>query len=131
MLHACSWVVNTNQISRASLADSDASVSTKRDPKTGEKVVVKKLGFLQTVRKIYKKDGLAAFWRGVGPALILVINPIIAYTTFEQLKNYIIRRRVGAASIRPVSQGITAKPATVLSDLDNFLLGAVSLPCRV
>lgn len=110
------------------MADTSASVSTKRDPKTGETVAVKKLGFLQTVKKIYEKDGLAAFWRGVGPALILVINPIIAYTAFEQLKNYILRKRLAsAASIRPVSQGITAKPATVLSDLDNFLLGAVSI----
>lgn len=79
------------------------------------------------MKKIYKKNGLAAFWRGLGPALVLVINPIIAYTAFEQLKNYIIARRVGTAKLRPVSSGITAKPAVApLSDLDNFLLGAVS-----
>lgn len=88
---------------------------------------MRKLGFLQTVKKIYKKDGLAAFWRGVGPALVLVINPIIAYTTFEQLKNYIIRKRLASSAVRPVSQGITSRPAVApLSDLDNFLLGAVS-----
>lgn len=63
----------------------------------------------------------------LGPALVLVINPIIAYTAFEQLKNYIIARRFNTAKLRPVSSGITAKPAiTPLSDLDNFLLGAVS-----
>jgi hypothetical protein len=121
------WVVNTNQISQASLDDSDATLQTKRDPKTGEKIIVKKLGFLATVKKIYKKNGLAAFWRGLGPALVLVINPIIAYTTFEQLKNYIIARRFNTSKLRPVSSGITAKPAvSALSDLDNFLLGAVS-----
>jgi adenine nucleotide transporter 17 len=121
-----SWVVNTNQISQASLDDSDATLQTKRDPKTGEKIIVRKLSFFQTVKKIYKKDGIAAFWRGLGPALVLVINPIIAYTAFEQIRNFLIARRAGAAQLKAVSNGITAKPAvSPLSDLDNFLLGAV------
>lgn len=96
----------------------------KRDPKTGEMKVVKKLSVLQTVRKMYKRDGLAAFFRGLGPALILTINPIIAYTSFEQIKNLIIARR-GAQRLPTGTQGITSKPVVLpLTDLDNFLLGA-------
>lgn len=136
------WVINTNQISQASLSqdlsevdgDDDASnssskLTTKLDPKTGQKIVVKKLGFIQTLKKIYKNGGLSAFFRGLGPALVLVINPIIAYTAFEQFKNILIARRLGnARAVRPISNSITAKPAVApLSDLDNFLLGAVSL----
>lgn len=114
---------------QASLDDAsqDGTITTQRDPKTGEKKIVKKLSFLQTIRKIYEKDGLLAFFRGLGPALILVINPIIAYTAFEQLKNVIIARR-SLASARPPTgkQGITSKPTVLpLTDLDNFLLGAV------
>lgn len=41
---------------------------------------------VQTARSIIAKDGWQAFWRGIGPALALVINPIIQYTVFEQVR---------------------------------------------
>jgi len=120
------WTINTQQMVQASLSDPDvaeASVTTKIDPKTGEKIIVRKLGFLQTIRKMYAKDGLAAFFRGLGPALVLCINPIIAYTSFEQLKNLIIARR-GLRAARLPGRA-TDKPSVLpLTDLDNFLLGA-------
>jgi len=60
-----------------------------------------------------------AFWRGIGPALVLVMNPIIQYTAFEQLKNALIARRTSK-----LRTAVTA--VTVLSDLDFFFLGAIS-----
>lgn len=36
-----------------------------------------KLSIVQTVRLILRKDGITAFWRGIGPALVLVVNPIL------------------------------------------------------
>jgi len=41
-------------------------------------------------------DGLLGFIRGIGPALVLVINPVIQYTVFEQLKNALVKRRTTA-----------------------------------
>ncbi|CAD6575739.1 MAG: hypothetical protein CYPHOPRED_005784 [Cyphobasidiales sp. Tagirdzhanova-0007] len=124
------WVVNTRQTVQASLDDAgaDESIKKTRDPKTGETKIIMKLGFLQTVLKIYRKDGLLAFFRGLGPALVLVINPVIAYTAFEQLKNWIVARRSASGSRFPTgTQSITSKPTILpLSDLDNFLLGAVT-----
>ena len=115
---------------QASLDDAgaDESIKKTRDPKTGETKIIMKLGFLQTVLKIYRKDGLLAFFRGLGPALVLVINPVIAYTAFEQLKNWIVARRSASGSRFPTgTQSITSKPTILpLSDLDNFLLGAVT-----
>ena len=32
---------------------------------------------LQAAKGIYEQDGISGFWRGIGPALILVINPVI------------------------------------------------------
>src|SRR5882757_5674973 len=64
---------------------------------------------------------VSAFWRGLGPALVLVINPIIQYTAFEQLKNSLIARRTSK-----LQAAGTAAAVAVLSDLDFFLLGAVS-----
>ncbi|KAF8591505.1 mitochondrial carrier [Ramaria rubella] len=82
----------------------------------------RKLSMGQTVRFILRKDGVSAFWRGIGPALVLVINPILQYTVFEQLKNVLIKRRTSKL------KAATSAAATVamLSDLDFFWLGALS-----
>jgi len=32
---------------------------------------------IQAVKEIVKQDGVRGLWRGLGPALILVINPVI------------------------------------------------------
>ena len=64
----------------------------------------------------------SAFWRGIGPALVLVMNPIIQYTAFEQLKNFLVAKRT--SKLRAV--GAAATSVAVLSDLDFFFLGALS-----
>ncbi|ORY61192.1 mitochondrial carrier [Leucosporidium creatinivorum] len=108
------WVVNTRQTVRSTV-QSDPSL-----PTTANKTVVeKKLGVLQTILHILRTDGFWAFFHGLGPALVLVSNPILQFTLFEQLKNMILARR----SIR-LSKGSAAAPP--LTDLDFFLLGAVS-----
>jgi hypothetical protein len=47
------------------------------DPSAPKQVIIKKLSFLETAQKIINKDGVAGLWAGIGPALTLVINPII------------------------------------------------------
>lgn len=46
----------------------------------------------KTLFNIIEKDGVGTLFAGVLPALILVINPIIQYTIFEQIKNVIIAK---------------------------------------
>ncbi|KAI5970621.1 hypothetical protein CANMA_000317 [Candida margitis] len=45
---------------------------------------------LKTILEIIEKDGVGTLFAGVFPALVLVINPIIQYTLFEQIKNVIV-----------------------------------------
>ncbi|KAH7887768.1 peroxisomal membrane protein PMP47B [Phlebopus sp. FC_14] len=78
-------------------------------------------GLVETIQNILAKDGVAGFWRGIGPALVLVINPVIQYTVFEQAKNFMIKSRT--AKLR--AHGLTSAVA-VLNDWDFFLLGALS-----
>ncbi|PRT55110.1 Peroxisomal membrane protein PMP47A [Wickerhamiella sorbophila] len=66
------WVVNT----RMTVRDGSAQPST-----------------LATVKDIYERDGLKAFFSGLGPALVLVINPVLQYTIFEQLRNAVEKNR--------------------------------------
>lgn len=103
------WVVQTSQAVRTMSSDSS------------ERTTVKKLGFFETLNNLLAKEGPSALWRGIGPALILVMNPIIQYTAFEQLKNFLIARR----TTRLRAAGAAGAAAT-LSDWDFFLLGALS-----
>lgn len=105
------WVVQTSQAVRS--AETNSS-----DPSAPN---ARKLGVLETIAKILSKDGLAGFWRGIGPALVLVINPVIQYTIFEQLKNVLIKSRT--AKLRTSGRG---SAVAVLTDWDFFLLGALS-----
>lgn len=88
------WVVNTRlTVKQKRQRDGEQAPST-----------------LQAFTEIIKEDGVLSLWQGLIPALILVINPIIQYTAFEQLKNKVQRIRK-------------------LGSLDFFLLGAISKLC--
>jgi adenine nucleotide transporter 17 len=109
--------------------------------KPNERTIVRKLGFFETLNNLLAKEGIgcvmhcfeyrrflliqqsSAFWRGIGPALILVINPVIQYTTFEQLKNFLLARRTNKS--RAAGAAAAATVAT-LTDWDFFILGAIS-----
>lgn len=110
------WVVQTAQAVEGMSEPSDpsSSASTLRP--------VRKLSILQTVQHILVTDGPLGFMRGIGPAMVLVINPVIQYTVFEQLKNVLVKRRTEALRVA----GGAAVAAAVLTDLDFFLLGALS-----
>ncbi|KAL1694382.1 mitochondrial carrier domain-containing protein [Schizophyllum commune] len=111
------WVIQTSQAVRTQTLDESAT-----EGEGQPKVVVKRLGFVETLRNILNKDGFQALWRGIGPALMLVVNPVIQYTVFEQLKNILIARRTRQ---RRTLKGASAAVA-VLTDWDFFLLGALS-----
>jgi len=107
------WVVQTSQAVRTlNYSPSDPSQP---------KVVLKKLGFLDTIQTMLAKDGVGAFWRGIGPALVLVINPVLQYTVFEQLKNFLVARRTNKMRAAGLATAVA-----VLSDWDFFFLGALS-----
>ncbi|GAA5943460.1 hypothetical protein JCM10213_005490 [Rhodosporidiobolus nylandii] len=108
------WVVNTRQTVRTTVA---------ADPSSGagitKAVIEKRRTIYQTILDILRTDGIKGFFSGLMPALILVSNPILQFTLFEQLKNLILRRR----ALR-LSKGNAGAPP--LTDLDFFLLGAVT-----
>ena len=43
-------------------------------------------GVLSIVRDIYVSEGLGAFFKGLIPNIILVVNPIINFMVYESLK---------------------------------------------
>jgi len=118
------WVVQTAQTVRTMSSASSESQSEPGSSSSPSKPrpVVKKLGLIETLLAILRKGGPAEFWRGIGPALVLVMNPVIQYTVFEQLKNTLVKRRTAKLRVGGSSNSAVAVP----TDIDYFLLGALS-----
>ncbi|MCJ1368650.1 hypothetical protein MMC16_007795 [Acarospora aff. strigata] len=79
------WVVNTRMTARKAESTEQAipgSEKPKKAPST-----------IGTLMALLREEGPAALFAGVLPALVLVINPILQYTIFEQLKNTVEKRR--------------------------------------
>jgi len=94
------WVVNTRMTARKSESDEPLKVGEVEVEKKGKPNTV------STFLKIIREDGPGRLFAGVLPALVLVINPILQYTIFEQLKQVLEKRRKVTAT-------------------DSFLLGAL------
>ncbi|KAF7956708.1 hypothetical protein EAE96_004038 [Botrytis aclada] len=77
------WVVNTRMTTR------------KRSKETVEGFLpgAKAPTTVGTLLTLIKEEGPQALFSGVVPALVLVINPILQYTIFEQLKNTIEKKK--------------------------------------
>lgn len=101
------WLIQTHQATRGVV---------EQDPAQGErKVVKKKPGMLQAAREIIGEKGITALWRGIGPALVLVINPVLQYTAFERLVQIYRRYQTKKTGVK-----------TPLRDIDVFWLGAIA-----
>ncbi|KAK8247236.1 mitochondrial carrier domain-containing protein [Phyllosticta capitalensis] len=78
------WVVNTRMTAR-SKSESNETLPGGAKPKAPSTI--------GTLISIIKDEGVTRLFAGVMPALVLVINPILQYTIFEQLKNMLEKRR--------------------------------------
>jgi adenine nucleotide transporter 17 len=74
------WVVNTRMTTRKKTVDENG-------------VAVKAPTTIGTTLALLKEEGPQALFAGVVPALVLVINPILQYTIFEQLKNVLEKKK--------------------------------------
>ncbi|KAF7713293.1 Mitochondrial carrier domain-containing protein [Penicillium ucsense] len=102
------WVINTRMTARKSEAEEQSL------PGGGKKL---KATTFNTLMALLKDEGPKALFAGVLPALILVINPILQYTIFEQLKNLVERRR-----------RMTPKDAFYLGALGKILATSITYP---
>lgn len=93
------WVANTRMMTK----------------KTEEKTSA-----FRTILEIIEKDGVGTLFAGVFPALVLVINPIIQYTIFEQFKNFLIAKN-GAKSF-------TAMNAFFIGAFGKLIATALTYP---
>lgn len=111
------WVVNSRMTTRKAVSTDTASASVSTaslDNKTSLPTQSTSSNrsaspsTLATLRMILADGGPLRLFAGVLPALVLVINPILQYTIFEQLKDMLEKRR-----------------KRLVSSTDIFLLGAI------
>ncbi|KAL7902596.1 mitochondrial carrier domain-containing protein [Trichoderma sp. SZMC 28014] len=105
------WVVNTRITTRRQNAD---------DVEAGAGAVAKRNkapSTIGTLMALLKNEGPQALFAGVIPALVLVINPILQYTLFEQMKNTVEKKRK-----------ITPTVAFVLGALGKLFATSVTYP---
>ncbi|KAJ7368284.1 mitochondrial carrier [Mycena albidolilacea] len=108
------WVVQTKQAVHT-LKEAEPSL----DPSQPQ--VARKLSIAETVQALLREGGIQEFWRGIGPALVLVINPVLQYTAFEQMKNLLVARRTSKLRAAGIAGAVA-----VLTDWDTFLLAALA-----
>jgi adenine nucleotide transporter 17 len=101
------WVVNTRMTARKNEPEDALPGAPAKKPKST----------LATLTELLKQEGPTALFAGVLPALILVINPILQYTFFEQLKNVVEKKR-----------RITPKDAFYLGALGKLLATTITYP---
>ncbi|KAK4205747.1 mitochondrial carrier domain-containing protein [Triangularia verruculosa] len=109
------WVVNTRMTTRKAATSEDKD-GEKTDVE-GQKAKNKKPSTIGTLLALLKKEGPQALFSGVVPALVLVINPILQYTLFEQMKNTVEKKR-----------RITPGVAFVLGALGKLFATSVTYP---
>lgn len=102
------WVVNTRMTARKSESEEQLL------PGATKKTAPSTLG---TVAKIVNEEGWSRLFAGVGPALVLVINPILQYTFFEQMKTVLEKRRK-----------VTPKDSFYLGALGKLLATSITYP---
>ncbi|CAF9907897.1 MAG: hypothetical protein GOMPHAMPRED_006014 [Gomphillus americanus] len=109
------WVINTRMTAR----QNSSSDGTDQGKGLGQQTPAKKPSTLATLRTILRDEGVRALFAGVLPALVLVINPILQYTIFEQLKNSLEARR---------HRSVGPRDAFLLGALGKLLATSITYP---
>ncbi|KAG1661494.1 hypothetical protein FOA52_010209 [Chlamydomonas sp. UWO 241] len=76
------WVIATQMLSNAKSSD----------------VETRQLTTTQVVVRVYEESGLAGFWKGLVPALVMVGNPTLQYIFYEWLTGRLLKLRRAAAA---------------------------------
>ncbi|KAJ9137013.1 hypothetical protein NKR19_g8321 [Coniochaeta hoffmannii] len=116
------WVVNTRMTTRKTQAQAQEEEESLPLSETTETKVRKAAApptTIGTLLALLRKEGPQALFAGVVPALVLVINPILQYTLFEQMKNAYERRK---------KANITPQVAFVLGALGKLFATSVTYP---
>ncbi|CAG8580270.1 3973_t:CDS:2 [Cetraspora pellucida] len=55
-------------------------------------IVTERKSLIGTAKEITSEDGITGLWKGLGPSLVLCVNPAITYGAFERFKDIMLKR---------------------------------------
>ncbi|OBA27796.1 mitochondrial carrier [Hanseniaspora valbyensis NRRL Y-1626] len=99
------WNANTRLITASKEKNADGSVTSDSS-------------LIKMIFEIANTEGISALFKGLKPALVLVLNPVIQYSIFEQLKNLIYVSR----------DDITPNMSFVLGALSKIVATVITYP---
>lgn len=79
------------------------------------------------IKKIYKDDGLKGFLKGIVPSLILTLNPVIQFTSYEVLRRSFADENGKISNINLVIVSSLSKLLTIFS---NYPLITIKTLCQ-
>ncbi|MEW5297348.1 MAG: hypothetical protein WDW36_000562 [Sanguina aurantia] len=82
-------------------------------------------GFLDVARQLYAENGIRGFWKGIWPALLMVLNPTLQYILYEQLIAQLLKWKKAQAELAAGSRR-AGRVSTRLNSVDVFLLSALA-----
>lgn len=115
------WVINTRMTTRRQTLEEEQGVAAAPgvdQPKGRKRKAATGPTTIGTLLALVREEGPQALFRGVMPALVLVLNPILQYTLFEQMKNTLEQ------SGRRVTPGV----AFVLGALGKLFATSITYP---
>ncbi|EDO15159.1 hypothetical protein Kpol_440p6 [Vanderwaltozyma polyspora DSM 70294] len=124
MLNKVSQLSTTNTMMTGAIAGVITAVATNPVWVANTRITLKKsdVSTLRTIKNIVAKEGAQNLFNGLKPALILVINPIIQYTIFEQLKIIVLNSQVGK------KRNLSANWAFILGAIGKIAATSITYP---
>ncbi|KAH8167385.1 mitochondrial carrier [Xylaria telfairii] len=113
------WVVNTRMTTRKESLEASRELVVEGSGAKAVQGKPKAPTTIGTLMALLREEGPQALFRGVIPALVLVINPILQYTLFEQMKNIFEARR---------KRNITPTVAFFLGALGKLFATSITYP---
>lgn len=83
-------------------------------------------GFIASTRAVWEDAGLAGFWQGVVPSLVMVSNPALQYMFYESIADRIKAARAAARRGKRWGKGGEAQMAVALTATEVFFTGAMA-----
>jgi adenine nucleotide transporter 17 len=74
------------------------------------------MGNFAMINKIYKEEGIGGFFKGIIPSLILTLNPVIQFTTYDLMKIFLQKKKGKLSPIDILGISLSSKFITIMTN---------------
>ena len=85
-------------------------------------------GIFSVLSEIINSDGFLSLWHGLGPSLILAVNPCITFYVFDELKAVVIRRKNANKDQKELQSKLTPYETLAIGATAKAVASALTFP---